>query len=180
MQLEPQHVDRNVSPIEYKQFGDKLLVTSVFHTIQGEGPWAGFVSSFARLAGCNFGRKASGTIMTDAGEVQVPDTCRFCDTFFAFAEGTPLTFDEILERIIQAQGDIPCNRIVITGGEPMTGVIAAAKKQQEQAAAQLQKDGARQQKAADSKAAVQAAIGALLGKHGSPPSTTSRSPMWSG
>lgn len=119
MQLEPQHVDRNVSPIEYKQFGDKLLVTSVFHTIQGEGPWAGFVSSFARLAGCNFGRKASGTIMTDAGEVQVPDTCRFCDTFFAFAEGTPLTFDEILERIIQAQGDIPCNRIVITGGEPM-------------------------------------------------------------
>jgi hypothetical protein len=53
----------------------------------------------------------------------------------------------------------------------------AAKKQQEQAAAQLQKDGARQQKAADSKAAVHASMVALLGK---PPSTTSRSPMWSG
>ena len=53
----------------------------------------------------------------------------------------------------------------------------AAKKQQEQAAAQLQKDGARQQKAADSKAAVHASMVALLGK---PPSTTLRSPMWSG
>ena len=55
----------------------------------------------------------------------------------------------------------------------------AAKKQQEQAAAQLQKDGARQQKAADSKAAVHASMVALLGNTASPPST-SRSPMWSG
>jgi organic radical activating enzyme len=123
MQLEPQHVDRNVSPTEYKQFGDKLLVTSVFHTIQGEGVWAGYVATFTRLAGCNFGAKgavtSSATAVTESGEIQVPDTCRFCDTFFSFAEGTPLSFDEVHDRIVKAQGATPCNRIVITGGEPM-------------------------------------------------------------
>lgn len=37
----------------FKDVGDKLLVTSIFYTIQGEGPFAGHPAIFVRLANCN-------------------------------------------------------------------------------------------------------------------------------
>lgn len=55
---------------------NRLAVSSVFRTIQGEGPFAGRVADFLRLAGCNFGDKQ--------------DHCDFCfpeDTVFQTAHG---------------------------------------------------------------------------------------------
>lgn len=57
---------------------DKLFVTSMFCTLQGEGPFRGEPAFFIRLAKCNL-------------------ACSFCDTFFD--DGDWLTFDEIERRI---------------------------------------------------------------------------------
>lgn len=57
---------------------DSLFVTSMFFTLQGEGPYAGQPALFIRLAKCNL-------------------DCSFCDTFFD--DGDWLTFDEIDAKI---------------------------------------------------------------------------------
>jgi organic radical activating enzyme len=57
---------------------DQMLVTSMFMTLQGEGPFRGEPAFFIRLAKCNL-------------------DCQFCDTFFD--DGDWLTFDEIEQRI---------------------------------------------------------------------------------
>lgn len=56
----------------------QLFVTSMFMTLQGEGPYRGMPAFFIRLAKCNL-------------------ACSFCDTFFD--DGDWLTFDQIEERI---------------------------------------------------------------------------------
>lgn len=55
----------------------KLFVTSVFYTLQGEGPFAGQPSLFVRLAKCNL-------------------NCSFCDTFFD--DGEWLSVEEIFVK----------------------------------------------------------------------------------
>lgn len=105
-----QHTDINVGPASYKHLKpNELLVTKIFYTIQGEGPYAGTPAIFVRLAGCNRGKKE------DMG-------CEFCDTSFQFAQGKRMTFQDIVQEM-----DIKCNQlgreelplVVITGGEPM-------------------------------------------------------------
>lgn len=56
----------------------KYFVTSIFYTLQGEGPYAGMPAVFVRFAKCNL-------------------DCIFCDTFFD--DGEWLTKEEIAERI---------------------------------------------------------------------------------
>ncbi len=56
----------------------KMFVTSMFMTLQGEGPYRGMPAFFIRLAKCNL-------------------ACSFCDTFFD--DGDWLSFDEIEARI---------------------------------------------------------------------------------
>ena len=76
-----------------------FLVHSVFYTIQGEGPWAGLPTIFLRLAGCNL-------------------TCSFCDT--EFTEGAESYSLQNLALCLRNMAFTHnCNRIVITGGEPM-------------------------------------------------------------
>lgn len=61
----------------------KMFVTSMFMTLQGEGPYRGEPAFFIRLAKCNL-------------------NCSFCDTFFD--DGDWLTFEQIetnIERTIQ-------------------------------------------------------------------------------
>ncbi len=72
--------------------GEFLKIHSIFHTIQGEGPFSGRASAFIRLSGCNL-------------------ACKFCDTEFDYYE--ILSIDEILDRISSMKG-----MVVITGGEP--------------------------------------------------------------
>lgn len=57
---------------------DEMFVTSMFMTLQGEGPYRGMPAFFIRLAKCNL-------------------ACSFCDTFFD--DGDWLTFDQIEDRI---------------------------------------------------------------------------------
>ena len=77
----------------------KLLVTSVFRTIQGEGPHAGCPAVFVRLAKCQL-------------------SCHFCDTYFD--SGDWLDFEELLAQMVAARGEgaAPSDLAVITGGEP--------------------------------------------------------------
>lgn len=64
-----------------------------FHTIQGEGPFAGYPAIFVRLWGCHL-------------------RCSFCDTDFESDERVT-SLDTLLDK---TQG---ANLIVLTGGEPM-------------------------------------------------------------
>lgn len=79
--------------------GTSLAVNSVFHTIQGEGPFAGSPAIFVRLAGCNL-------------------QCPLCDT--EYTNRTELRVEEIEQRIrgaVTPNHTLP-NLIVLTGGEP--------------------------------------------------------------
>jgi len=92
----------------FDKAGDKLFVTSIFYTLQGEGPYRGEPAVFVRLAKCNL-------------------ACSFCDTYFD--GGDWLTFDEIDFRIGNVlreyfDGGVPewaeqKIGLVVTGGEPM-------------------------------------------------------------
>ncbi len=94
---------------------DSLFVTSMFFTLQGEGPYAGQAALFIRLAKCNL-------------------ACSFCDTFFD--DGDWMTFseiklkaDETIRKYWYDKGqEVPswiyANNmtnvvLVMTGGEPL-------------------------------------------------------------
>jgi 7-carboxy-7-deazaguanine synthase len=99
---------------------DSLFVTSMFFTLQGEGPYAGMPALFIRLAKCNL-------------------DCSFCDTFFD--DGDWMTYDEIETKMDEticnfwqskgkeipkwvyepAEGrkTYPNIVLVMTGGEPL-------------------------------------------------------------
>lgn len=96
------NIDRNLSVRNYDAFAvdERLLVTSHFETVQGEGPYAGCPALFIRLAGCNIGLKQD---------------CPFCDTYFEFATGRQ--WDH--KAWNQAVGTSRMDLVVITGGEPL-------------------------------------------------------------
>jgi 7-carboxy-7-deazaguanine synthase len=73
-----------------------LRVNEVFHSIQGESTWAGEPCVFVRLTGC-------------------PLRCTYCDTEYAFREGTVATVGEVVDRV-RAFG---CPLVELTGGEPL-------------------------------------------------------------
>ena len=91
----------------FNDAGDKLFVTSIFYTLQGEGPYRGEPAVFVRLAKCNL-------------------ACSFCDTYFD--GGDWLSYQELETRVWKAVegyfGEVPSwfsdkVGLVITGGEPM-------------------------------------------------------------
>ena len=96
----PINVDRNVSVKDYPvELG--MLVTEVFYTFQGEGPYAGHPSVFVRLAGCNIGAKQD---------------CPWCDTRFNYSEGAYWTADA-LASFVDDHAHVEV--VVFTGGEPL-------------------------------------------------------------
>ncbi|MCA9063874.1 MAG: 7-carboxy-7-deazaguanine synthase QueE [Planctomycetaceae bacterium] len=75
-----------------------VLISEVFESIQGEGPWAGTESLFIRTSGCNL-------------------RCWFCDTPYTSwqPEGTQVSLADLAQTV--ARSSAP--DVVLTGGEPM-------------------------------------------------------------
>jgi len=89
------------NPIRKQNLGNGLTlkVVEVFPTIQGEGPLAGEPAIFVRLAGCNL-------------------ACYFCDTDFE-SNAAEVPTEELIDVILDMQGRIKTDLVVITGGEPL-------------------------------------------------------------
>lgn len=71
------------------------LSENIFVSIQGEGPYAGYPSTFIRVSGCVL-------------------RCPFCDTKYSWSREITSTYEEITEKCLQGPRDV-----VITGGEPI-------------------------------------------------------------
>ena len=73
-----------------------LTVNEIFHSIQGESTHAGRPCVFVRLTACDL-------------------RCTWCDTPYAFHEGTRMSIDDVAARV-REHG---CDVVEITGGEPL-------------------------------------------------------------
>lgn len=75
---------------------NRLRITEIFFSLQGETRTVGLPTVFIRLTGC-------------------PLRCSYCDTDYAFQGGKWWTRDEILKEVQQYQA----HYVTVTGGEPL-------------------------------------------------------------
>jgi 7-carboxy-7-deazaguanine synthase len=73
-----------------------MKISEIFFSIQGEGKWMGLPNIFIRTTGCNL-------------------RCSFCDTKYAYENGKDIDIKKIIEEVKKFY----CNKICITGGEPL-------------------------------------------------------------
>lgn len=76
--------------------GDRLRITEIFYSLQGEARTVGLPTVFVRLTGC-------------------PLRCGYCDTSYAFSGGEWFSLEKILEQV----GDYNTSYVTVTGGEPL-------------------------------------------------------------
>ena len=74
----------------------RLRITEIFYSLQGESLTAGIPTTFIRLTGC-------------------PLRCGYCDTAYAFSGGHWMDFGQILDRVAA----INTRHVTVTGGEPL-------------------------------------------------------------
>ena len=86
-------IARDVAPAPVP---DRLKVTEIFLSLQGEARDAGWPTVFVRLTGC-------------------PLRCQYCDTAYAFHGGQWRGIDGIVDEV-RAQG---VRHVCVTGGEPL-------------------------------------------------------------
>jgi len=73
-----------------------LKINEIFFSIQGESSWAGFPTVFVRTSGCHL-------------------RCTYCDTTYAYNEGTIFSVDDVMAEIAK----FPAQFVCVTGGEPL-------------------------------------------------------------
>jgi 7-carboxy-7-deazaguanine synthase len=73
-----------------------LTINEIFHSIQGESTHSGRPCVFVRLTACDL-------------------RCSWCDTPYAFTEGTKMSVDDVVDRVC----GFGCNLVELTGGEPL-------------------------------------------------------------
>jgi len=83
-----------IKPIETET--QRLRITEIFHSLQGESRSVGYPTVFVRLTGC-------------------PLRCGYCDTEYAFTGGEWMGLDDIIDQV-QAYG---AHYVTVTGGEPL-------------------------------------------------------------
>ncbi len=74
----------------------RLRITEIFHSIQGEADTVGWPTVFVRLTGC-------------------PLRCQYCDTAYAFHGGEWMSIETVLLRVAEYQP----RYVTVTGGEPL-------------------------------------------------------------
>src|SRR5215218_2540245 len=74
----------------------RLLIHEIYRSLQGESTFAGLPCVFVRTTVCG-------------------QRCKWCDSPYAFAEGTELSVDEVLRRV----RELDCPLVELTGGEPL-------------------------------------------------------------
>ncbi|HEX6930068.1 MAG TPA: 7-carboxy-7-deazaguanine synthase QueE [Gammaproteobacteria bacterium] len=74
----------------------RLRITEIFHSLQGESRTVGLPTMFVRLTGC-------------------PLRCTYCDTEYAFYGGYWHSFEDILAEVARHGAQHVC----VTGGEPL-------------------------------------------------------------
>jgi len=74
----------------------RLRITEIFHSIQGEADSVGWPTVFVRLTGC-------------------PLRCGYCDTAYAFHGGEWWSFDAVLAEVARHAP----RHVTVTGGEPL-------------------------------------------------------------
>ncbi|MGO9014768.1 MAG: radical SAM protein [Dissulfurispiraceae bacterium] len=73
-----------------------MKVCEIFLSMQGESTYAGLPCVFIRMSGCNL-------------------RCVYCDTTYAYEEGTELTEDDVFKQAVS----YGIGLVEITGGEPL-------------------------------------------------------------
>ena len=75
---------------------NRLRISEIFYSLQGESTSSGLPTVFIRLTGC-------------------PLRCQYCDTEYAFQGGEWQSFDEIIKKTL----DFGASYVCVTGGEPL-------------------------------------------------------------
>lgn len=75
---------------------DRLKITEIFLSLQGESSFIGWPTVFVRLTGC-------------------PLRCQYCDTEYAFYGGAWRGMDEVLAEVSR----LGARHVCVTGGEPL-------------------------------------------------------------
>jgi len=73
-----------------------LTINEIFYSVQGESTYAGRPCVFVRLTACDL-------------------RCSWCDTPYAFHEGSKRTLDDVLHEVDRYD----CPLVEVTGGEPL-------------------------------------------------------------
>lgn len=84
----------NSEPLQPTQ--ERLKLTEIFLSLQGEARTVGLATVFVRLTGC-------------------PLRCQYCDTAYAFHGGQWFEIDDIVKTVL----DYSVSHVCVTGGEPL-------------------------------------------------------------
>jgi 7-carboxy-7-deazaguanine synthase len=85
-----------VAPVLGRERANEVRINEIFFSLQGESTRAGLPTVFVRLTGC-------------------PLRCGYCDTAYAFHEGSTRTVDDVLAEVATHGAKTVC----VTGGEPL-------------------------------------------------------------